>query len=81
MGEPGEMVSTGKVTEKCGDLRWKQMFWKSRLVFPARDVMVPAISFCQLIRELTTKGPVCSKVQRVLVRGAFLLVRANQRKL
>jgi len=75
------MVSTGKVTEKCGDLRWKLMFWKSRLLLPASDVIVPAISFCQLIRELTTNGPVCSKVQRVLVIGAFLLVRANQRKL
>ena len=80
VGEPGAIVSKGKVTEKWGERRWKVMFVNSRFSPLASELMADVISFCQSRRLLITNGPTCSKAQEVRVLGGLRPLRACQRK-
>lgn len=80
VGESGAIASSGRVTEKCGERRWKVMLRKSWLRPWARELMADETSFCQFDRVLTTRGVVLSKTHPLLRLGVFLLLRANQRK-
>src|SRR6516164_5668055 len=80
VGEPGAIVSRGKVTEKWGERRWKVMFENSRFSPLASELMAEVISFCQSRRVLMTKGPTCSKAQEVRWLGGLLALRAYQRR-
>src|SRR5689334_14206729 len=80
VGESGAIASRGRVTEKCGERRWKVMLRKSWLRPWAREPIAEETSFCQLDLVLTTRGVVRSNVHPLLRRGVFLLLRANQRK-
>src|SRR5262249_23316473 len=80
-GEPGAIVSRGRVTEKCGERRWKLILRNSRWSPFASATMAEDISFFQSLRVLTTNGPLCSKPQGVRLVGKLFPVRASQRKL
>ena len=80
VGDSGAMASSGRVTQKWGERRWKVMLRKSWLRPWARDPIADDTSFCQFERVLTTRGVVRSKTHPLLRRGVFLLLRANQRK-
>src|SRR5215467_13554019 len=80
VGEPGAMVSKGRVTEKWGERRWKVMLVNSRFPPLAKEPMAAVISFCQSRRVLMTKGPACSNPQEVRRSGGLWPLRAHQRK-
>src|SRR5258708_10062458 len=79
VGDSGAMESSGRLTEKCGEVRWKRISKNSRLALPSTEVMVEEISFCQSVRVLMMNGLTGSTTQLTPSGEVFLVVRPNQR--